>query len=91
MQRYNSLLSPSLLSFQPLRRHYSQTSISRRNTPKYSVRDEGEDGGRRVKGLYELIRVEGVMIEGVDRRELPFPKQLLREEAAKMQYYLVVR
>lgn len=49
------------------------------------MRIDEEDGGRRVKGLYELIRAEGVMIEGVDRMELPFPKQLLREETKR--YY----
>lgn len=61
VRRYNFVLSPSLLSFQPLpsyRRHHSQTSISRRNTPRCSGRDEDEDGDRRVKGLYELIRTE---------------------------------
>lgn len=57
--------------------HYSQTSISR-NRPGYSPRDEDKDGRRRVKGLYKLIRVEGVMIESVDGRELLFPKRLLR-------------
>lgn len=44
------------------------------------MRDEDEDEGRRVKGLCELIRAEGMMIEGVDGRELPFTKRLLREE-----------
>lgn len=60
-RRYNFVLSPSLLSFQPLpsyRRHHLQSSIPRRNTPRCLVRDEDEDGGRRVKGLYKLIRTE---------------------------------
>lgn len=35
--------------------------------------------GAQGLGLYELTRAEGVMIEGVDGRELPFPKRLLRE------------
>lgn len=47
------------------------------------MRDEDEDGGRRVKGLHELIRAEGAMIEGVDGRELLFPKRLLREETKR--------
>lgn len=56
------------------------------------MRDEDEDGeGRRVKGLYELIRAEGVMIEGVDRRELPFPKRLLREETLLLQRGIIIR
>lgn len=66
VRRYNSVLSPSSLPFQPppsYRRHRSQTSISRHNTPRCSVRDEDEDEGRRVKGLYELIWAEGMMIE----------------------------
>lgn len=65
VRRYNSVLSPSLLPFQPPPSYRSsQTSIFRRNTPRCSVKDEDEDEGRRVKGLYELIRAEGMMIEG---------------------------
>lgn len=40
--------------------------------------------GAQGLGLYELTRAEGV-IEGVDGRELPFPKRLLRERTKLLQ------
>jgi len=70
------------------RHHHSQTSISRHNILRCLARDEdeveggGSEGGRRVKGLYKLIRAEGVMIEDIDRWKLPFSAFLWRNEIA---------
>jgi len=84
VRRYNSAFCPPLCYLSNPRLPFADFDLAVIHR-RCSRRDEDEDGGRRVKGLYELIRVEGVMIEGVDGRELPFPKRLLREETKR--YY----